>query len=215
MKSFRSKPVGWRGESYRHSLAARGYSASKRSQFSGDVWSKDGANKSVRKLNKLVNERERLIQERVDEGVPLALAAKHVDDMTDAFRNSTLNYVIERRKNKAMAFDEDRPWKVKVRVAKRKKDIDPVKMAELRENAEFYADLFKGEGSDYVSEDGEFDVKKGLEFVRNKRLELSNLEQTDVVKKQLELLDREESDLENIGRWDELFDERNKHKEDD
>lgn len=25
MRSFRSKPVGWRGESYRHSLAARGY----------------------------------------------------------------------------------------------------------------------------------------------------------------------------------------------
>lgn len=40
MRSFRSKPVGWRGESYRHSLAARGlaargYSESKRSQFSG------------------------------------------------------------------------------------------------------------------------------------------------------------------------------------
>lgn len=29
MRSFRSKPVGWRGESYRHSLAARGYRAVK------------------------------------------------------------------------------------------------------------------------------------------------------------------------------------------
>lgn len=29
MRSFREKPVGWRGESYRHSLAARGYTAKK------------------------------------------------------------------------------------------------------------------------------------------------------------------------------------------
>lgn len=29
MRSFRSKPVGWRNESYRHSLAARGYTAKK------------------------------------------------------------------------------------------------------------------------------------------------------------------------------------------
>ena len=29
MRSFRSKPVGWRGESHRHSLAARGYCALK------------------------------------------------------------------------------------------------------------------------------------------------------------------------------------------
>ena len=29
MRSFRAKPVGWRGESYRHALAARGYAAKK------------------------------------------------------------------------------------------------------------------------------------------------------------------------------------------
>jgi len=33
MRSFRSKPVGWRGESYRHSLAARGYHAKKLKGF--------------------------------------------------------------------------------------------------------------------------------------------------------------------------------------
>jgi len=39
MRSFRSKPVGWRGESYRHSLAAKGiYSASKSGQLDSEFF---------------------------------------------------------------------------------------------------------------------------------------------------------------------------------
>ena len=42
MKSFRSKPVGWRNESYRHSLAARGYSSSKKiAKIGHHLWSED------------------------------------------------------------------------------------------------------------------------------------------------------------------------------
>ena len=62
MRSFRSKPVGWRGESYRHYLAAKGvrtrYNASIRSKIADKVdsaHSKDILNREVKGFKNLVD----------------------------------------------------------------------------------------------------------------------------------------------------------------
>jgi len=111
-KSFRSKPVGWRGESYRHYLAAKGiktkYCASMRSKIADKLessYSKDRVNKEIRVLQEWnKGKREKFIKEKVEEGLSFSEAVLYADDVEEANRKQVRKDI--KRRKAAKKFED-------------------------------------------------------------------------------------------------------------
>lgn len=112
MRSFRSKPVGWRGESYRHYLAAKGvktkYCASMRSKIADKLessYSKDSVNKEILVLQEWnKGKRGKFIKEKVEEGLSFPEAVLYADDVEEAHRKQVRKDI--KRRKAAKKFED-------------------------------------------------------------------------------------------------------------
>jgi len=105
MRSFRAKPVGWRGDSYRHYLAQKGvgtrrYAASMKSKIADKInstYDKKSVNREFRILQEwLSGGKEDHIKERLGEGMSHPQAVIDADRVEEGIRRQ-VNVDIKRR----------------------------------------------------------------------------------------------------------------------